>query len=266
MQSWHKLSAKSPSGKKLALFLTFGLAGAAFAATLVPDASILPARLEMTLSSKDSKPGEVITARIMQSVPLPGDSRIPAGSKLTGQVMSIQPASADSGGSITFRFDTLHLDRETVHLTLRLRAAASYLDVRQAQLPRNADQTGSESSWTTVQIGGDVVYRGGGGVRNRSGVTGKPVEGGVLVRLDSNPGRGCRNDGTGERAQAMWLFSSDACGAYGLPDVTIVQPVRNSTAAANGEITLKSKKGNVTLHNGSGLLLRADNPGVPESE
>jgi len=253
------------SGKQLFSFmLLLAAAGAVFAATLIPDSSILPARLEMTLSSKNSKPGEVITTRIMQNVPLPGTFKLPAGSKLTGQVISVQPATADTGGSITFRLDTLHLPHEVAHLTLRLRAAASYLEVRQAELPRNGDQSGPGTATTTVQIGGDTVYRGGGPVRNRSGVTGKPVDGGVLVRLDANPARGCRNDGTGERAQAMWLFSSDACGTYGLRDVTIVQPVKNSTAFANGEITLQSVKGDVTLHNGSGLLLRVDNPSVPD--
>jgi hypothetical protein len=253
------------SGKKLiSLAVFFIAAGVIFGATLVPDSSILPARLEMTLSSKDSKPGEVISTRIMQTVPLPGTFKIAADSKLTGQVMSIQPATADTGGSITFRLDTLHVEHEAARLTLRLRAAASYLEVRQAELPRNGDQSGPSTAWTTVQIGGDIVYRGGGPVRNRSGVTGKPVDRGVLVRMDANPGRGCRNDGTGERAQAMWLFSSDACGTYGLPGVTIVQPVKNSTASANGDITLKAAKGDVTLHEGSGLLLRVDNPSIPD--
>jgi hypothetical protein len=239
-------------------------AGVVYGATLIPDSSILPARLEMTLSSKDSKAGEVVKARVMQNVPLPGTLKLPAGSKLTGKVISVQPATADTGGSITFRLDTLQLAHEAVHLTLRLRAAASYLEVRQAEIPRNGDQSGPETAWTTVQIGGDTVYRGGGSVRSRSEVTGRPVDGGVLVRLEANPGRGCRNDGTGERSQAMWLFSSDACGTYGLDDVSIVQPVKNSTGSANGEMTLKSTKGNVTLHEGSGLLLRVDNPGVTE--
>jgi hypothetical protein len=250
--------------KLISLMVFLVAAGVIYGATLIPDSSILPARLEMTLSSKDSKPGEVITTRIMQNVPLPGTFKLPAGSKLTGQVISVQPASGDTGGSITFRLDTLHLAHEAAHLILRLRAAASYLEVRQAELPRNGDQSGPGTATTTVQIGGDTVYRGGGPVRNRSGVTGKPVDGGVLVRLDANPGRGCRNDGTGERAQALWLFSSDACGTYGLEDVSIVQPVKNSTGAANGEITLKAAKGNVMLHDGSGFLLRVDNPSVPD--
>ncbi|HTA52544.1 MAG TPA: hypothetical protein VK757_07140 [Candidatus Acidoferrum sp.] len=239
------------------------VASAAYGTTLVPDSSIFPARLETSISSKNAKVGELIRARIMQAVPLLGDATTPAGSILTGKVTAVQVATGGEGGSLAFRLDTLHVAHENVLLTLRLRAIASDQEVRQAQLPRNSDPTASSNSWTTVQIGGDVVYRGGGPVRSRSGVVGKPVEGGVLVRLDSNPARGCRNDGTGERAQALWLFSSDACGTYGLPDVTIVPADHNAPADATGEITLKSAKGNLVLRSGSGLLLRVVNPGFP---
>jgi hypothetical protein len=239
------------------------LAGSAYAATVVPDSSILPVRLETSLSSKNAKVGELIRARIMQAVPLLGDATIPAGSTVTGEVTAVQVAAGGEGASLAFRFDTLHIAHENVLLTLRLRAIASDQEVRQAQLPRNSDPTASSNSWTTVQIGGDVVYRGGGPVRSRSGVVGKPVDGGVLVRLDPNPARGCRNDGTGERAQALWLFSSDACGSYGLPDVTIVPSERNAPADATGEFELKSAKGNVVLKSGCGLLLRVVNPGFP---
>ena len=239
------------------------VASATFGTTLVPDSSILPARLETSISSKNAKVGELIRARIMQAVPLLGDATTPAGSILTGKVTAVQAANGGEGGSLAFRLDTLHVAHENVLLTLRLRAIASDQEVRQAQLPKNSDPTASSNSWTTVQIGGDVVYRGGGPVRSRSGVVGKPVEGGVLVRLDSNPARGCRDDGTGERAQALWLFSSDACGTYGLPDVTIVPADHNAPADATGEITLKSAKGNLVLRSGSGLLLRVVNPGFP---
>jgi hypothetical protein len=245
------------------LGLLLFVASAGYAATLVPDSSILPARLETSVSSKNAKAGEVIRARIMQQVPLLGDAAIPAGSILTGQVIAAKAATASDGGSLSFRFDTLHATRENILLTLRLRAIASDLDVRQAQLPRNSDPTAASNSWTTVQIGGDVVYRGGGPVKSRSGVVGKPVADGVLVRLDSNPARGCRNDGTGERAQALWLFSSDACGTYGLGAVSVLPADHDAGADAAGDITLKSAKGNVVLKNGTGLLLRVVNPGFP---
>jgi hypothetical protein len=238
--------------------------GAAAAVTLVPDSSILPARLDTAISSKKSKPGEALSARIMQAVPLLAGDQIPAGTMLSGKITAVQAGSATDGGSITFRMDTLHLSHEDLHVTLHLRAVAAYLEVRQAQLPRGGSDTGGgPNSWTTVQVGGDVVYRGGGSVRNRSGVLGKPVVNGVLVRLDSNPARGCIRDGTGERAQALWVFSSDACGTYGLPDLTIVRPIPNSVEDGEGDITLKAAKGEVNVHEGSGLLLRVRSTTIP---
>ena len=224
-------------------------------ATVVPDSTVLPVRLNTAISSRKTKPGQVITARVMQDVPLPGEAKIPAGSTLSGEVTAVQPASGGNGGTISFRFDTLRLPKEKVRLTLHLRAIASTWEVRHAQLPINSDPTASESSWTTVQIGGDVVFRGGGSVRNRSGVVGEPVVNGVLGRLDSNPGRGCRGDGTGERPQALWLFSSDACGTYDLRDVTIARADHNSPDSATGAITLHSTKGDVDVRTGGGLML-----------
>lgn len=232
------------------------------AATVVPDSTILPAELNTTLSSKKAKVGEPITARIMQDVPLPGGAKISAGATLVGQVTALQPSSGSGGGSISFRFDTLRLAHENVRLTLHLRALGSFTEVRHAEAP--LDSSLPENAWTTVQIGGDTVYRGGGLVRNRSGIVGKPVENGVLGRLDSNPGRGCRRDGTGERAQALWLFSSDACGVYGLQELTIA-PSDRVAVSPPGEITLRAAKGDVNVHSGSGLLLRVDAPGNPGS-
>ena len=230
------------------------------AATVVPDSTVLPVYLNAALSSRKTKLGQLITARVMQDVPLPGDAKIPAGATLAGQVTAVQPASGSHGGSISFRFDMLRLPHEHVRLIVHLRAIASTWEVRHAQLPLTIDPTAAANSWTTVQIGGDVVYRGGGPVMNRSGVVGKPVENGVLVRLDSNPGRGCRGDGTGERAQALWLFSSDACGTYDLQNVTIVRTDRTSASAPTGEITLRSSKGDINVRTGAGLLLLVDAP------
>ena len=182
---------------KLAMLaVLFLVSTAASAATEIPDGTVLPVRLNKTLSSKNAKPGELIRARLMQDVPLPSFGRIKAGAMLFGKITSVEPASDDNGGSISFRFDTLKLGHETVRLDVYVRAVASYLEVDHAQLPLAGAEAGTpESTWTTVQIGGDVVRRGGGHVENRAGRVGEPVENGVLGRLDPNPGRGCRGDG-----------------------------------------------------------------------
>jgi hypothetical protein len=230
------------------------------AKTVVPDGLVLPARLNSTLSSKNSKPGEVVTARIMQNVPLPDGGKIPAGATLEGRVISVDPASRENGGGITFRFDTLKVSQEKIPIAVHLRAIASFMDVNKAQLPTTtSDRGGSPDSWTTIQIGGDVVYRGGGPVKNRAGNVGVPVEGGVMSRLSANSARGCRD--ADERPMALWLFSSDACGTYDLPDLAVdhvAQPTET------GEIRLRSSKGNVNVRSGAGLLLRVEAPGDPE--
>ena len=110
--------------------------------------------------------------------------------------------------------------------------------------------------WTTVQIGGDTVYRGGGPVESTLGIMGRPVPDGVLVRLASNPERGCRGAIGGDNAlQALWVFSADACGAYSLPNLKIRHAGRTNPF---GEIVLESKSGELKIGAGAGLLLRVN--------
>jgi hypothetical protein len=246
-----------------ALLAALLAASAAYGGTSVPDGTVLAVRLNKGLSSKTAQPGQPISARVMQDVPLPSFGRIKAGATLFGKVTSVQPASGSEGGSISIRFDTLRLPHENVRLAVHLRAIASSVEVEYAQVPlMGADRGTPPSVWTTVQIGGDTVYRGGGHVENRAGRVGEPVDNGVLGRLDSNPGRGCRGDATGERPQALWLFSSDACGTYGLPHLVIAHAGRTDPV---GEITLQSGKGDVNVRGGGGMLLRVyapENPGA----
>ena len=97
-------------------------------------------------------------------------------------------------------------------------------------------------SWAnTVQIGGDVRFGDGDSVRNRWKETvGTAVPGGVLVYARANPELGCdgpvRED---DHAQALWVFSADACGVYGLKGVKVTH---NGQSPPNGEITLHIEK------------------------
>ena len=99
-----------------------------------------------------------------------------------------------------------------------------------------------------------MVDRGGGPVANGFRVVGKPAPNGVLVHVSSRPGSECRGEVDGnDRLQALWVFSSDACGIYDIPGVTLIRARRVNPV---GQITLASERGNIHIRGGSGLLLR----------
>jgi len=223
-------------------------------ALAIPAGTILPVRLNSALSSAKCKPGQVITARVMQDVLLPNGGMIRGGAKVLGHIVSVTAASNGSPASLSFRFDTLETGNTKLSITTSLRAIASFLAVQRAGLPLpGADRGVSPNAWTTVQIGGDVVYRGGGYVEAGRERVGEPVGGGVLGRLRSNPERGCSGAfDASETRQALWLFSSDACGTYDLPDLQIR---RTGPADSWGEIILDSSQGHVNVRAGAGLLL-----------
>jgi hypothetical protein len=186
---------------------------------------------------------------------LSSGEKIRAGAKATGHIIEVVRAGNSSGARVSFQFDSLEISRRGVPITTNLRALASMREVEDAQVPQAGPDRGtSRYSWTTVQIGGDVVYGEGGPVARGLDVVGTATADGVLVRPASNTGMKCRDIVSGnDRPQALWLFSADACGIYGFSDLTIVHGGRNSPI---GQITLASEKDNFNVHSGSGLLLR----------
>jgi hypothetical protein len=228
-----------------------------FAQNAIPAGTILPVALDSSLNSRKVQPGEPVTARIMQDVPLPSGSTIRAGAKVTGQVVEVHPPTTTSGATLSLRFDAVDVSKKRIPIVTDLRAIASMMAVDEAQVPETGPDRGTpKNAWTTEQIGGEVVYRGGGPVARGSQVVGMPTTNGVLVRVTSDTGDKCRGEIDGnDRPQATWVFSSDACGAYGLPDLTIAHAGRTNPV---GAIVLQAGKGDVNLRAGSGILLRVN--------
>ena len=222
----------------------------------VPAGTILPVALNSSLNSRKVKSGQVVTARVMQDVPLPG-STIHAGAKVMGRVIEVRPANGASGAQISFRFDTLVASKRRIPIAVNLRAVASMMAVEAAQVPETGPDRGtSQNAWNTDQIGGEVVYRGGGPVADGLRAVGEPTYGGVLVHVSAKPGTACRGDIEGnDRLQALWVFSSNACGVYDFADLAIVHAGRSNPV---GEITLASDKGEVNVRAGTGMLLRVN--------
>ncbi len=242
----------------LALMALVGMAIVAYGQETIPTGTIIPVALNGTLSSTKIKPGMPISARVMQDVPLPRDRKIREGTKVAGQVIAVKPAGPNGGASISLKFDRVLTSKQGLPVTTDLRAIASFTAVSSAMIP--AFGMGEGDTWnarTTTQIGGDDVYWGGGPVVSRFGPVGKPLMGadsGVLVRVTAPPGGPCRGElDDSHRVQALWVFSSDACGVYDLDGLSVDHAGRDNPL---GVIQLASRGNYLKLHGGTGMLLR----------
>jgi len=240
----------------LASPVVFWTARAVETVASIPAGTVLPVRLNDSLDVSMAHVGQVVEARIAQEVPLPGKEKIELRTRLLGSVVAVGKGADGTGARVTIRFTQLDDKKEQIAVATSLRAMASYLGVRAAQLPagRGGDG-GTPSGWSdTVQIGGDIRYGDGGKVRNLQKQTvGKGVRGGVLVQLNANPAQGCEGSQPGDRPQALWVFSADACGVYDLKDVRIAHTGKTDPV---GDITLEFTKNDAKLESGTAFLLR----------
>ena len=63
-------------------------------ALTVPSGTILPVRLNSTISSTNCKPGQEVKARIMQDIPLSSGMTVRAGSKVIGHIAEVVPGTS----------------------------------------------------------------------------------------------------------------------------------------------------------------------------
>jgi hypothetical protein len=221
--------------------------------TNMPDGTILPVQLSSTISLDKAVPGQPISARIAQDVPLENGVVLRRGMKVLGHIVSV---TRGNPSRIAFTFDKVEFSKSnSVSVTTNLRALASNLEINSASLPNTGPDRGTPSVWwNTVQVGGEGLY--GSGPLTRGGqVVGHWVWGGGAVGQVEANGE-CRGEAAGNtREQSLWLFSTDACGVYGYSDVAIEHAGRTSP---KGEITLTSTNPNLKIRAGSGILLRVD--------
>jgi len=223
----------------------------------VPTGSVLSVRLDSSLNSKKLKVAQTIRATIMQDVP---NSKVHRGAKVFGQVVAVRSATNDHPAELSLRFDSICSSKRISTVNTNLRALASMMDVSDADTPATGPDRGTPWAWATRNlIGGEVAYGQGSEVARGTERVGEDATTGVLVRVDPNPVGGCRGElGDSSHLQALWVFSSDACGVYGFPNLTIAHAGRNAPLY---EITLGSKE-NINVRSGSGMLLRVTSVGA----
>jgi len=230
---------------------------AALAQSVISPGTVLPLQLVCSLNSQKSKPGQIITARIMQDVPLSPREWIHAGTKVTGRVLVVKAAKDEQPAEITLRFEKLKFAHQSAPISTSLRVLASMMEVEEAQVPATGPDRGTPWAWTTrTLVGGEVAYGQGGPVARGDEIVGHALADGVLVPVEANPASGCRGEVAGNsRLQALWVFASDACGVYGIADMHITHAGRTAPV---GDITLTLKSKNFDIRSGSGMLLRVN--------
>jgi hypothetical protein len=214
----------------------------------LPAGTLLPVSLNHGLNAEKLHAAQTIEAELMQSIP---GTSVHRGAKVKGEVVQVGTSGASQ--QLVLRFDAIESRGQRIPIRTDLRAMASPLEVREAQVPEEMASRGlTPETWTTEQIGGDQVYRGGGPVVEGHTRVGKPVAYGVEGQPLPNPDQHCRGVvADNDQPQAFWLFSVDACGTYGFPDVSIQQAGRN-----DGSIVLTSHDGKLNVGGGSAMLLR----------
>lgn len=224
---------------------------------VIPPGTALPISLACTLDAKKGKAGQTISGIIAQDVPLGDRGKIREGSRVTGHVVEAG-RNSDRRSYIRIRFDQLHAKNlGDMPIITTLRAVASPWEVQEAQLPKYGSMINpNPASWTTYQVGGDAVLRGGGPVMHGRVEIGEPVAGGVLARLISVSQPGCVIDSGGSRV-ALWVFGAAACGPYGFFDHLDIGHAGDTDPI--GDIVLASDK-NVHVPCGSAMLLIAIQP------
>lgn len=221
------------------------------AQSALPPGTILPVSINKGINAAKVHPGQQIRAVVMQNIP---GTPIHRGAKVLGRI--VQATAAKNGPArLEITFDAVEIHGKRIPLKANLRALASFMEVTAAQIPEDSPDSGvTPEDATTQQIGGDQVYRGGGPVAVGIETVGHPTAHGVLALPRVQSGKSCRGPVEGnQHPQALWLFSTDACGVYGFSNIRIEHAGRTTPA---GTIILAAKKGKLAINGGSGLLLR----------
>lgn len=229
------------------------LPGMAAAQAALPAGTLIPVTLTHGITAQQARADQPIHAKVIQNVP---GTDLKSGARVVGRVVSAA-AQPDGTERLEIRFHAIEVGGSEVPLQSRLRALASFAEVQDARVPEEQADSGT-SPWfaTTRQIGGEQVYRGGGPVASGELIVGKPVADGVLVKPRSNGRCSGALDGN-DAPQAMWVFSSDACGVYGFANLQIAELAQAQSPEA---IVLASSRGHLKLPAGTALLLRVGEP------
>lgn len=222
----------------------------------IPSGTLLPTMLDNTLDSNKTKPGEEISAKLMQDVPLADGTKLKRDAKVLGHVVAVVRSPSGRQATISVQFDRIGFEKQAVPISVGLRALASMEAVALAKEPINSGYGTSVWDWNMRQIGGQIAFNGDKIVKSQTGqVVGKVSQPGAVLAIPmANPARGCAGASGNTAEQAFWVFSTDACGLYDEKNMTFVSGIGGATP---GQVVLQSPK-SVEVRGGSGWLLQVN--------
>ncbi len=217
----------------------------------LPAGVTLPVRIGRSLRAGKVKAGTRITVRTTQRVPVGEHAYLARGAELDGEVVA---STAGDGtvahpATLMFRFTQLRYRKQTVPVATKAIAIANFTQVDDTFLPTNggADRGNpSEASWTTAQVGGDLVVR-SGWIGEVVGHTTQKVGNADYFGVYSLPTAPPTGGGPALQ-RAMGVFSTTASGLYGFEE-------GSSLESSGGVITLTCTGKRLLVRDGDDMLL-----------
>lgn len=176
-----------------------------------------------------------------QRIFLGNDQYMPHGAKVIGTVIASETGTTGRPAVLTLRFDRIEYQGRTVPIRTRTIAIANSVDVDGTRVPADGSTdrgNANSASWTTQQIGGDLLAR--------SGWIGELVDG-QLRRVGFADFHGVYADppsgATGDYAipRALGVFSNTAQGLYGFDAGAKLHSVEgNTTISSPRKLVLRS--------------------------
>jgi len=239
-------------------------------ATTIPTASqslpaltAIPVSFVHTVDAKKAKVGDILTAKTMQAVQLPGGASIPKGALVEGHIVAAEPFRFDTTpyahqkpSEISVHFDRVHQGDLVIPVSLSVRAIATAMATAGASSPHHPDDT--DTLGVITLIGGTEFTPIDKVIKSESGdAIAYNRAGGVFARLMPSRSLGAapsvRCAGT-DTEQSVAIFSPDACGAYGFGSDYMAQ----NGDDGSGTFTLAARGRSVKLSHGSTALLQVN--------
>ena len=227
----------------------------------LPPSTAIPIVFTHSIAAGQSKPGDKVTAKTIQSVFLSNGRVLPAGSALAGHIVQSNsfaldqtPYAIQKPSVLAIHFDTIGEGPAQVSVSLAVRAIAGSVASHEAEIPHYRDEI--DATGTRTEIGGASFSPLEEAVTSPNGdVVGYSRKQGVFARLlaaeSVNQPSSLHCDAT-DSEQSVAIFSADACGVYGLNTVSLV----DNGAEDHGAFVLESRRETVKVDAGSTALLQ----------